>query len=198
MRFFKPFFAAIVLVAAVGVAPAMAQPRTQGASVIVLNYERIIGTADVGRDMTTKLNAIGQQMQAELQPEATAIEQEQQRIQTATRGQTQEQLRNNAQVTAFAQRYEAFRTRQMSMGRDLEYTRQFTLNDFNQQITPIVREVMEARGAGVVLDASATQLVLPNFDATDDVIQRLNQRLRTMNVARQTAPAPQQPAAPQQ
>lgn len=198
MRFFKPFFAAVVLVAAVGVSPAMAQPRSQGASVIVLNYERIISTADVGRDMTTKLNGIAQQMQAELQPEATAIEQEQERIQAATRGQSQEQLRNNAQVTAFAQRYETFRTRQMGMGRDLEYTRQFTLNDFNQQITPIVREVMEARGAGVVLDASATQLVLPNFDATDDVIQRLNQRLRTMNVARQTAPAPQQPAAPQQ
>ena len=66
---------------------------------------------------------------------------------------------------------------------------------FNRQITPIVREVMEARGAGIVLDAGAAQLVLPAYNATDEVIERLNQRLRTISVTRQSAPPPQQQPA---
>ena len=99
-------------------------------------------------------------------------------------------------IDAFGTRVDQFRARQASMVRDMEYTQQMTLNDFNTQITPIVREVMTARNAGIVLDSQAALLSLPAYDATDDVVQRLNQRLRTMTVTRQSAPAQQQgPAA---
>ncbi len=199
MRFLKPFVMAVALGAAISIAPAaMAQP-SQSTTVIVINVERLVATSEIGRDLSTKLNQIATEIQGELQPEATALETEQQAIETLARGQTQEQLRGNSSFTTRVQalqtRAEAFRARQVSASRDMEYTRQVTLNDFNQQITPIVREVMEARGAGVILDASSVQFVSPAFDATDDVVQRLNQRLHTITVTRRQAPPPQQPGA---
>jgi len=201
MRFVKTILAAAAFAfGAFAAAPAALAQPTGSATAIVLNYERIVGTSDVGRDLTTKLQAIGTTMQGELQPEQTALEQEEARIRQSTQGMTPEQVQANSsltnQINQFGQRFETFRARQVTAGRDLEYTRQRALADFNQQITPFVREVMEARGAGIVLDASAVQLVLPAYDGTDDVVQRLNQRLRTINVTRQAAP-PQQPQAGQ-
>lgn len=196
MRFLKPILAAAAVATVLSAAPVAMAQRGGNNGVMVLNYQRVIESSDIGRDMSTKLNQIGQQIQGELQPDAQSIEAEQQSIQQATQGMNEEQVRRNSALTqrveAFAQRVNAFRQRQVSLSRDLEYTRQVTLNDFNQQITPIVREVMQARNAGVVLDASTVQLAQPNVDATDDVVQRLNQRLRTINVTRQQAPAPQQ------
>jgi Skp family chaperone for outer membrane proteins len=204
MRFLKYFIAAITMTVAFTAVPEASAQRNRGnsqaASVIVIDYQRIVEASDIGRDMTTKLNQIGQQMQAEIQPDLTSLEAEQQSISQATQGMTPEQVRRNSalnsRVEQFAQRVEQVRTRRTALGRDMEYTRQVTINDFNTQITPIVREVMEARGAGVVLDASSVNLMSPGVLATDDVVQRLNQRLRTINVTRQSAPAPQQQQPP--
>lgn len=197
MRFLKPIFAAVALLAALGVAgPAAAQRGRQAATVMIVDYQRIVASSDVGRDMTTKLNQINQQMQAELQPEAQAIQQEQQSIQQASANLSETQLRNNSALNqraqAFTQRYEQFRVRNATMERDFNYTRAVTLNRFGEQIGPILREVMDARGAGVVVDASSVLLQGNGFDATDDVVQRLNQRVRTIEVTRQAAPQQQQ------
>lgn len=201
MRFLRPVLAAAAVATMLCAAPVAMAQRGGANSVMVLNYQRIIESSDVGRDMTTKLGQIGQQMSGELQPDAQSIEAEQQSIQQATQGMNEEQVRRNTGLTqrveAFAARVQTFRQRQNAMARDLEYTRQVTLQEFNTQVTPIVREVMESRNASVVLDASTVQLSQPNVDATDDVVQRLNQRVRTLNVTRQQAPAAQQQPAQQ-
>lgn len=194
MRFRKPLLAAIVMLASLAAAPSALAQRA--VSVIVINVERVVASSDAGRDMTTRLAQIQQQMQGELQPEGAAIAQEEQSIQQAAAGQTGEQLRANSSLAARAQalqqRAEQFRARQVTAARDFEYTRQLAFQEFNRLATPVVQEVIEAAGAGVALDASAVQLALPGADATDQVVQRLNQRVRSVNVTRQTAPAPQQ------
>ncbi len=198
MRFLK--IAAIsVGIVMFGASPALAQ-RAQNGSVIVMDYERVLTTSVAGRDVEAKLRQIAEQMQAELQPEQTAVQTEAQALQTATRGQTQEQIQRNSslnqRVTAFNTRAEAFRAQQVTRARDLEYTRQQALQEFNRQVEPIVTEVMNARRAGVVVDRSSVQIMAEGVDATADIISRLDQRVRTINVTRQAAPAPQQPAAP--
>ncbi|GAM99392.1 outer membrane protein H precursor [alpha proteobacterium U9-1i] len=204
MRFLKHFIAAIAMAAAfTSLAPEAHAQRNRGggqaASVIVIDYQRIIESSNVGRDMTTKLNQIRQQIAAEIGPEAQAIQTEQQSIAQAVQGQSQEQVRRNTALNSrleqFEARLNAFRTRQQGLSRDMDYTQQMTINSFNTQITPIVRQVMEARGAGIVLDASAVNLMQPAVNATDDVVQRLNQSIQTIEVTRQSAPAPQQPPA---
>jgi len=199
MRALKPLIMAAALGLAFGAAPIASAQPAQSSAVIVLNIDQVIAQSDIGRDLSTKLQQIGQQMQSELQPEGTAIQAEQQSIQTAAQGKSEAQLRADTalqgRINALGQRIQAFRDRQAGMARDFEYTQQMTLQDFNQQITPIVREVMTARGAGVVLDSGAVQIADPQYDASNDVVSRLNQRLHTINVTRRSAPPPQGPAA---
>jgi outer membrane protein len=195
MRFVKPFLMALAMAAAPLFTPAASAQPASSASVIVVNYEQIIATTVAGRDLQTKLQQIGQAMEAELRPEATAIETEQTRLRTATNGMTPQQVQANAQlrgqIEALEQRALAFRNRQVAMGRDMEYTRQTAIAEFNRLVTPSVQAVMQARNAGVVIDVAATQLVSPGVDATADVISRIDSSVRSVNVTRQTAPAPQ-------
>ena len=206
MRLIKSVLAAAAFVATFFGASLMSAPEAAAqasggaATVIVLDYERIVAQSAVGQNISQQFQQIGQAIQQELAPEQQSLAQEQQRIAQSTQGMTAEQVRANSsltqQINQFNQRIEAFRNREIAARRDIEYTRQVTLAEFNQQITPYVRQVMEARGAGIVLDSSAAQLTLPAYDATADVVARLDQNMRTMTVTRRTAPPPQDPNQP--
>lgn len=195
MKMIKSMFVALGL--GLMAAPAAVAQPAQSASVIVMDYERVLATSVAGRDVEAKLRQIAEQMQTELRPEQQAVQQENQALQTAMQGRSPEQLQRDSslqtRIAAFRTRAEALQAQQVSKGRDLEYSRQQALLEFNRALEPIVREVMTARRAGVVLDRQATQLVSDGIDVTADVVARLDQRTRTINVSRLTAPAPQQP-----
>jgi len=180
--------AAIAVVALVVTSDAFAQ-RNRAASVVVVNYQRVIAESAIGRDMTAKLQQvaaqIGQERQA-LAPEGTSLEQERQRLAQTTRNMSAEQIRSNQQVQAFAQRERQFQQRAQALQGDFECTQLVALRDLQRQIEPVVRGVVESRGAGVALDAANTSIVLPDFDVTSTVIQQLDQNggTRTANVTR--------------
>lgn len=196
MRFVGVMSAAIVAVAAVSFAPDAAAQRggrNQAASVVVINFQRVLSESVLGRDMSAKLQQIRSQVAQEaqaLQPEGAAIEQEAQRLAVATRNMTPEQIRNNAtyapQFQSFQQRRQQFQARQQGLQGDLECTQVFALRDFDRLSSPILRSTMESRGAGVVVDATNVLQLLPEFDITNSVIQQLDQNpaSRTATVSR--------------
>src|SRR6185369_5292278 len=109
---------AVVLVSAPG---AFAQ-RNNAASDVVVNYQRVIGESAMGRDMSTKLQGVGAQIQQQaqaMQSEGQAIETEEQRLQTATRGMTPAQVRANStltsQIQALQTRAQQFQTRRQAL-----------------------------------------------------------------------------------
>jgi Skp family chaperone for outer membrane proteins len=184
--------AALAAVAAAAAPNAMAQ-RGNAAQVVVVNYQRVVTESALGRDMTTKLQGIRAQIQQEvqaLQPEGQAIEQERQRLMTASRGMTPQQIQANAtlrpQFDAFNQRLQQFQARGQGLQGDYECSQAVALRAFGQQIDPVIQAAMQQRGAGVILDSSNVQVVSPQFDITNTVIQQLdqNQSTRTATVAR--------------
>ncbi len=81
---------------------------------------------------------------------------------------------------------------------DLECTQAIAVREFDRQAAPIIRSIMEQRGAGAVFDTSAILQHQPQFDITNTVIQQLdgNPATRTANVTRQAMAACQaQPPA---
>ncbi len=204
--------AAIASVAFLATPDASAQRgrNNQATTSVVINYQRVLAESVLGRDLAAKLQTVRAQIGAEAQslaPEQQAIAQEGQRLNQARRNLTDEQVRNSAtlapQFQALQQRAQQFDLRTQTLRGDAECTQLIVLRDFDRQVSPIVRSVMEARGAGVVLDASNVQLVLPEFDVTNTVIQQLDQNpaTRTAIVARHSvtecqaqAPAAQPPA----
>lgn len=196
MRLLSIVSAAVIAVAALAVTPeALAQRgrNNQSTTSVVINYQRVVAETALGRDMTAKLQQIRTQVGTEaqsLQPEQQSIEQERQRLAQASRNMSPEQIRNSStlapQFQQFQQRVQQFEARAQGLRGDFECSQIFALGEFDRQVSPIVRSVMEARGAGVVLDASNVQLVLPEFDITNTVIQQLDQGVatRTANVTR--------------
>lgn len=202
--------AAITAAAFLATPDALAQRNrnNQATTAVVLNYQRVLAESRLGRDLSAKLATIRNQVSQEAQallPEGQAIEQERQRLAGLSRNMTSEQVRNNAtlapQFEQLAQRLQAFQQRTQGLQGDMECTQLLTLRDFDRQVSPIVRQIMEGRGAGVVLDATQVQLVLPEYDITTTVIQALDQNsaTQTATVSRHSVSecqAQQQPAAP--
>ncbi|MFT3726713.1 MAG: OmpH family outer membrane protein [Terricaulis sp.] len=188
MRVFN--YAAAVAVAALLAAPvAVAQQR--GGSVIVVNYQRVLAESALGRDMQSKLTTVGGQLQQEdtaLNPEAQAIQAEEQRLQTAARGKTPAQIQADPtlgpQFTALQNRVNTFQQRKQALQGDAQCTRIMAIRDFENAARPALRSTMTARGAAVVIDSSNALISDPAADATTAVIQALdqNQSTRAMNV----------------
>lgn len=196
MRVLSSICAAALVAAAVVAAPEASAQRgrnNQATTVVVIDYQRVLAESALGRDIQTRLQTVRTEIATEaqtLQPEQQAIEQESQRLQAGTRNMSPEQIRNSTtwgpQYQALAQRVEAFQRRGQGLQGDLECTQAIALRDFDTAISPIVRSVMEQRGAGVVLDSRNVQLTLPAYDITTTVIQQLDQNAatRTSNVTR--------------
>lgn len=191
-----------IAVAATAFAPApdaFAQRRGQGASVVAVNYQRVLSESALGRDLQTKLNQVRTTIGGEAQglaPEAQSIETEARRLQQSLRNLNQQQLASNPEVQALAQRQQQLSVRQQTLQGDYECTQLIALRDVRTQIMPIVRAIMEQRNAGIVVDFNQALEVSTEFDITTTVIQQLDQNAatRTANVSRRPMSECQQPA----
>lgn len=209
MRFISAVCASAILAVAVIAASssdALAQRNRggQATTVVVVNSQRVLAELAIGRDMTAKLQTVRAQIGQEAQslgPEGQSIEQERQRLTTATRNMTPEQVRASStyapQFQALSQRLEQFQRRSQGLQGDFECSQLIALREFNEAVTPIVRSVMQSRGAGVVLDAGNIQVVAPEYDITNAVIQQLDQSARASNASRHAVTECQAPQAPQ-
>lgn len=193
MRLFSIVSAAAIAVAALSItSDALAQRNrgnNQSASMVVVNSQRVLAESAIGRDMAAKLQTVRTQINTDAQalgPERQSIEQEMQRLQTTLRNQSAEQIRNNPQAQAVAQRQQALQQRAATLQGDMQCSELMALREINRIVQPVVRSVMQSRGAGIVLDASSVSEVSPEYDVTSAVIQQLdgNEATRTINVAR--------------
>lgn len=189
MRLLGVMAAAAIAVAAISItSEAFAQRnRDQSTTVVVVNYQRIVAESSMGRDLSARLQQIGQEISQEAQslaPEQQSLEQERQRLANATRNMSPEEIRGNADFQSFQQRLAQLEGRAQTLRGDMECTRLIALREFDRQVSPIVRSVMESRGAGVVLDQQNVLASLPEFDITAAVIDQLNQGSRSANVTR--------------
>jgi len=192
MRVMSAMCAVAAIAAAVALTPeASAQRRGQSSSVVVVNFQRVVNESAMGRDMAAKLGQVRTQIQTEAQtmaPEAQSIEQERSSLATATRNMSAEQIRNNSnlnsRVEAFNTRAEQFQRRQAGLQGDYQCSEALAGREFRNALQPIVRNVMQSRGASVVMDAGSTQSFDPSVDVTDTVLQQLDAAARTSTAAR--------------
>lgn len=189
MRLFKIFLAAAAIAAS---APAAAV--AQSAPVVVFDSARVLAQSAAGRDMRTKLQNIRTEITRELEPEATAVQGEEQAIAQALNGLNAEQAQQRLQTdAALRQRVEAFEQRRQQLGLRqaqqqelLRITEAQALQAFDRALSPVVQGVMNARGASVVLDRQSITMAQPAVDITGDVLARLDQEVQTIQVSRVT------------
>lgn len=166
--------AAIVALAALG----GAQAHAQNNGVMVVDRAQVLRESRAGADMSTKLQTINDTITQEYETRAAPV-------QRAAEGQTQEQIRTNQRLMQDIRDLEALQTRQ-----ELErYCAQYIASkQVSEALNTAIRQVMTDRRAGLVFDKSGLVIdegnLLGGFDATADVLGRINRNVQTINVRR--------------
>jgi Skp family chaperone for outer membrane proteins len=146
--------------------------------------------------MVTSARTRAQQLGQPLQTEAQSIEQAgaQLRNQTgAARAAAETAL--NTRVQQFQQRQTTAQQEVARLEQNIQSVQANVLRQINARLSPVLTQVMNARGANVVLDTNARLASAPALDVTADVLTALNAALPSVSVT----PLPQaaQPAQPQ-
>ncbi|MEL6831222.1 MAG: OmpH family outer membrane protein [Pseudomonadota bacterium] len=184
-------FAALSLTAmsAVAAAPVAA---AQAAKVVVIDQARIMRDSAAGQDIRSKVQTIEQAMESELQPQASAIQTEQQSLTPRLEGKNVEDLRADptlaAEVNAFVGKTQQFETVRQVRSAELQLTERKAWSDFFAALRPVLREVVEEQGADIVLDRQEVVYAGPTVDITADVITKLDVATPSISVVRQTLP----------
>ena len=183
-------FAAMVL------APAAASAQAiPGAVVAVVDLEKVSSDCTACKAAKTALEGQVAALKSREAALAAPLKTEGQSLQTAV-----EALKGKEPDAALAARIKAFQTKQQSGASEIQrQTVQIQRNQayVSQQIStklgPIYQQVMQRRGANVMVEAGATLAAGANLDVTNDVLAALNQQLPSVATTAPAAPAQQQP-----
>ena len=189
------FGAALAALAAVIPTAAPAQ-KVGGAIIAVVDTDRVYKECTACKAAQAQLQTQGNSLQQFAQQLAQPIQTEGQSIEAAVRALNGKpaDAALQARITAWQTKQNAanqqFQTRQQT----LQSTQQHVLQQINVRLRPILTQVMNARGANVLIDAGNTLDNSPSLDVTNDVLAALNQQLTSVSVT----PLPQAAGQQQQ
>ena len=189
----KVLLTAVAAIAALTATAASAQstgPENPGpviAGVCVYHNARLLAQSSSGQALQTRMEALSQEVQGELQPYATAIQTEAQALQTTGASLPADQMQERRQ--ALQQRIQEAQQLEQTRENELRYTLNVQRQAITDAVSPILVAVYQEKGCGLLLDRESVFIMNPAHDVTDLVIQRLNTALPTLSFNRMPVPA---------
>lgn len=185
---------------AAGALPALAAnppPPQPQLKILLIDRQAILRFSKVGQDVARQIDAYGNQAKAEIAGQQKALEAEAQKLQ-----QDVAILSPDAKAKKVAD----FNAKQAAMQAAAQKKEQMIQGGFlkaqqtiGQTLEPIVQNLMQQRGANIILDKAAvfyaSQQAVGAFDITMPAIEQLNQKLPSLKVEL-VAPPTGAPAAP--
>ncbi|MET0271471.1 MAG: OmpH family outer membrane protein [Phenylobacterium sp.] len=202
---FKPFVtAACAAVALSAGSSAFAQQAaapavTHGAPVpgmCIVSVEAAIGNSTVGKYVDTRMQQIVGAVNAELNGEKTAIENEGKTLQAS--GTSLDRTVLEQRSAALQVRANALQRKAQLRDREVSATEQKAVGRIGQEMEPLIRTAYQQKGCSILLNRQAVVIASPAMDITPAVVTALNAKLTQFAFDRerldQAAPA-QTPAA---
>jgi outer membrane protein len=184
-------FAACILL------PAAAQAQAIPAAIVaVVDLEKV--TTDCNACKTARATLQGQVngLQSREKALATPLETEQKSIQAAI-----DALKGAEPDAALQARMKAFETKRQQAAQQVTSEQQqiqrnsaYVTQQVQTKLNPIYQQVMQRRGANLLIETGSTLATSASVDVTNDVIAALNAALPSLQT---TAPAQAQPQKPQ-
>lgn len=173
-------------------APAAAHAQALPAAVIaVADLDRVTAECTACKTAANSLRSQAQALQAREKALVEPIQAEQKSIQAAI-----DALKGAAPDAALQARVRAFQTRQQQAAEELQRSQtqiqrnqQFIQQQIATKLGPIYTQVMQRRGATVMLETGTTLATSSTIDVTNEVLAALNVAMPTLAT---TAPAPTQ------
>ena len=187
---FKTFAAAGTAVAlALTSAPAFAQapapatttaaPQvTHGAAVpgvCVVSVEAAIGNSTVGKFVQTRLQQLLGQVNAELNGEKTAIDNEAKTLEGQRATLDQNALEQRA--AALQVRANALQRKAQQREREIQVTEQKAFGRVGEEMEPLIRTAYQQKACAVLFNRNSVVLVNPASDLTPQVVTALNAKI---------------------
>lgn len=180
-------FAAAIL------APAPASAQAIPAAVVaVVDLDRVTSECNACKTAQAALRGQVQSYQSREKTLAAPLETEQKSIQAAI-----DALKGKEPDAALKSRVQAFQTKQQQAAQDLSTQQQqiqrnqaYIQKQIQDKLNPIYQQVMQRRGANLLVEVGATLATSTTVDVTNDVLAALNTALPTLVT---TAPAQQTP-----
>jgi Skp family chaperone for outer membrane proteins len=179
------------------IAPAAAQAQALPSAIIaVTDLDRVTAECTACKTASAALRSQAQALQAREKALVDPIQAEQKSIQAAI-----DALKGAAPDAALQARVRAFQTRQQQAADELQRSQtqiqrnqQFIQQQVATKLGPIYQQVMQRRGANIMLESRATLAAASSVDVTNEVLAALNVAMPTINT---TAPAQTQQQQPQ-
>lgn len=193
MKFIAFSVAALALMTATGAQAQQAQaagltnPGPVIPGVCAFYNERMLAQSTVGQAVNTRMQQLAQEVQAELSPYATTIQNEAQQLQSA--GATMPADQMNTRRQQLQQRVNEAQQLEQTRENELRYTLAEQRRLISNAVEPILIQVYQERGCGVLLDRESVFILNPQMEITDTVIERLNAQLPTLSFNRLQVPA---------
>jgi outer membrane protein len=189
----KKTLLAIALLAAAS-APALAAnpPPPMPQRILLIDRQAILRFSKVGQDVSHQIETYGNQAKAEIAGQQKALQAEAQQL--------QQQIAILA-ADAKAKKVQAFEAKQAGLQAAAQKKEQAIQGGFlvaqqtiAKTLEPILQELMQQRGANMILDKNAMVYASPDavkaFDITQPAIEQLNQKLPGLKVSLAAPPAP--------
>ena len=184
-------------VAASLIAPAAAQAQAIPAAVVaIVDLQKVTADCTACKVAQTALQAQAAAQESREKSLAAPLETEQKSIQAAI-----DALQGKEPDQALQGRIKAFQTKQQQAqqtalaGRQqLQRNQEYIEKQILDKLNPIYSQVMQKRGANILVEASRTLATSQAVEVTADVLTALNAALPTIAT---TAPAAPKPATPQ-
>jgi len=194
MSFVKSILAAVALMlSAASVTAPVASAQTK---VVVINTAKIMRDSKAGKDIRSKVEAIGRTMDAEIKPKRDRYVADDAAFAKNFEGMTEQQA--NAKVQgdqALQQKYVQLIQLQQELQlaaataqRDLRYTQGQAWNTFNTSLSTVLEEGFNEQSAEIMVDRSNLIYSAPSVDVTATVISKLDARTPSISVVRQSPP----------
>lgn len=170
-----------------GAAAAQALP---GAVIAVVDTDRIYRECTACKAAQTQLQGQITQLRQRAAQLGTPLETEAQSIeQAAAAARAQQGAARTAAETALQTRLQALQQRQTTANQELARGEQniksiqaHVLRQIDARLNPIINQTMQARGANLALDTSATLAHAGQLNITAEVLTKLNQQLPSLSV----------------
>ena len=181
-----------VSLAAAAVLPSAAQAQAIPAAVVaVVDLDRVTSDCTACKTATAALRSQVQAYQSRENALAAPLQTEQKSIQAAI-----DALKGAEPDAALKARVAAFQTRQQNGAQELQRqqdqikrNQQYVQKQIADKLGPIYSQVMQRRGANIMVEQGATLATATSLDVTTDVIGALNTAMPTIQTVAPAAPA---------
>lgn len=150
----------------------------------VYSEGQILGQSKVGQSVSARMKMLASAVNAELQPEADAIQTEKKTLDSSASTMDQATLQQRAQ--ALQVRYSNFEKRAAQRNEELKETQAKEVREMEQQLQPVLTQLFQQHGCAILLEReqAGVAAVNPAMDFSSQAVGGLDARIQTLTFDR--------------